>query len=273
MKKRKKVYNRWVQRKPMREKEEQLMNKERRGAPRNVRPYSGDEREKPVAPAPQQVNISAASTPQASPDAERFIVGIRALVDLAAKYLTLAPASKCEVLRRAVAPADLATLKTLIADSDQFIAAHPAGHALWRPLLQQLSRQGGPATFREVVAALERSKPLLIEHRMERIAAVAKKLSHVIEMFPQRPFAEAFKQLTPAEQEVFNQAVFRREWSDLFLSPFAQKVLQESRPAAKAPPHVTSVAAARRGRSASFAAKHAHTTGTPPPNRNRQREK
>ena len=127
------------------------------------------------------------------------------------------------MLRRTVAPADLTTLKPLIADSDRFIATHPAGHAVWRSLLQQLSRRGGPATVRAVVAVIERSKPLLAEYRMEYIAAMAKRLSHVIEMFPQRPFAEAFKQLTP-EQEIYNQAVRRREWSDLSSRPGAEGV-------------------------------------------------
>jgi hypothetical protein len=213
---------------------------------------------------PGAAPVSLASLPA---EAERFIANICALEALAAKYLQTMPDGRGDVLRRAVTPGDQAALRQLLAESDGFMAAHPAGHAVWRPLQQRLSRQCGLTTVREVSAMIERSKPLLVEYRMERIATVAKKLSHVIEMFPQRPFAEALKQLTAAEQEVFHQAVSHREWSDLFLTPLGQKVLLASRPAGAAPTRSQSVAAARRKKSASYVARQNHTAESSQPKR------
>jgi hypothetical protein len=219
-------------------------------------------------------SVSSSALAPLSAEAESFIVGIHALESLSAKYLASSPDGKHDTLRRPVAPGDQATLKPLIAESDRFVATHPAGHAIWRSLLQQLSRQGGPATVRAVAAAIERSKSLVLDYRLERIAAVGKQLSHLIEMFPQRPFSEALTRLTADEQEIFRQAVSQREWSDLFLSPLAQKVIQSSRSAAHSPPHAASVADVRRRKSAAYTARQVRATdAAPAPNRGKRDDK
>jgi hypothetical protein len=84
---------------------------------------------------------------------------------------------------------------------------------------------------------------------LERIAAIGRKLSRLVEKNTDRPFGDAIRQLSVEDQEIFEQAVTRREWSELFLSPLAQKVARATR-AANRPPVKESIGAARRRRSA-----------------------
>ena len=72
------------------------MNKERRDALRNARPYGAGGKAEPNSPVAPQVNISAPAAPQVQPDVERFIVGIHALDALALKYLAPSPDGKFE---------------------------------------------------------------------------------------------------------------------------------------------------------------------------------
>jgi len=84
--------------------------------------------------------------------------------------------------------------------------------------------------------------------RLEQLAAAGRRLSHLIEVSPDRPFTQAFAQLPSNDQEIIQEALRQRVWSDLFLSPTAQKAAKAAREANRPPNRAANAAQARNAK-------------------------